>query len=350
MVSASHNPYYDNGIKIFNHNGEKMEEDLLLKIEDYMDGKSELPLATGDSIGELIEWEDGLEIYMSWVKETVSVDLTGMKIAVDLANGSATSTAVETLDALGATVEAINNSPNGININNKCGSTHPEGLQRIMRENEFDIGLAFDGDADRFIGCDSDGRLIDGDYILYICSKYLKSINKLNKNMCVTTVMANLGLYKALDENKIDYIQTPVGDKYVFEEMQKNDYYVGGEQSGHIIFYEHEKTGDGLFTALQILKIMKETGKTVQELCEGLFIYPQLLENVQVKNKEEALNDEGLKAQIQAVADELKDEGRILVRPSGTEPLIRVMVEAKTDELCQQYVGKVVQYMKENDF
>ena len=168
--------------------------------------------------------------------------------------------------------------------------------------------------------------------------------------MCVTTVMANLGLYKALDENKIDYIQTPVGDKYVFEEMQKNDYYVGGEQSGHIIFYEHEKTGDGLFTALQILKIMKETGKTLQALCEGLFIYPQLLENVQVKNKEEALHDEGLQAQIQAVSDELKDEGRILVRPSGTEPLIRVMVEAKTDELCQQYVGKVVQYMKENDF
>lgn len=350
MVSASHNPYYDNGIKIFNHRGEKMEEDLLLEIENYMDDNMVLPLATGDNIGEQIEWEDGLEIYISWLKETNPVDLTGMEIAVDLANGSATSTAVETLDALGATVEAINNSPNGININNKCGSTSPEGLQRIMIENKYDIGLAFDGDADRLIAVDSDGRLIDGDYILYMCSRYLKSINKLNKNMCMTTVMANLGLYKALDENKIDYIQTPVGDKYVFEEMQKHDYYVGGEQSGHIIFYEYEKTGDGLFTALQILTIMKATGQSLQELCEGLFIYPQLLKNVIVKDKQNALNDAALKAVIDEVAGELGEEGRILVRPSGTEPLIRIMVEAKTDELCQRYVGRVVDYMKEHDF
>ena len=298
----------------------------------------------------MIEWEDGLEIYMSWLKETVPVDLTGMHICVDLANGSATSTAAETLDALGATVEAINNSPNGININNKCGSTHPEGLQRIMTENDYDIGLAFDGDADRLIICDSDGRLMDGDYILYICSRYLKSINKLNKNMCVTTVMANLGLYKALDANKIDYIQTPVGDKYVFEEMQNHDYWIGGEQSGHIIFYEHEKTGDGLFTALQILMVMKETGKTLQELSEGLFIYPQLLENVEVKDKENVLNDEALQKVIQSVQDDLGDEGRILVRPSGTEPLIRVMVEAKTDELCKEYVERVVSYMQEHAF
>ena len=350
MVSASHNPFYDNGIKVFNDRGEKMEESILLKIEDYMDDKTQLPLATGEKIGELIEWEDGLEIYMSWLIETVPVDLTGMHICVDLANGSATSTAVETLDALGATVEAINNSPNGININNKCGSTHPEGLQRIMKENEYDVGLAFDGDADRLIVCDSDGRLMNGDYILYICSRYLKSVNKLNKNMCVTTVMANLGLYKALDASKIDYIQTPVGDKYVFEEMQKHDYWIGGEQSGHIIFYEHEKTGDGLFTALQLLTVMKETGKTLQELSEGLFIYPQLLENVEVKDKEHALNDESLQQVIQSVQDDLGDEGRILVRPSGTEPLIRVMVEAKTDELCEEYVGRVVSYMKEHAF
>lgn len=350
MVSASHNPFYDNGIKVFNGEGVKMEESVLLEIEDYMDGKTELPLATGDNIGELIEWEDGLEIYMSWLKETVPVDLTGLQIGVDLANGSATSTAVETLDALGATVEAINNSPNGININNKCGSTHPEGLQRLMKENDYDIGLAFDGDADRLIMCDSDGKLLDGDYILYICSRYLKSINKLNKNMCVTTVMANLGLYKALDANKIDYIQTPVGDKYVFEEMQKHDYWIGGEQSGHIIFYEHEKTGDGLFTALQILMIMKETGKTLQELSEGLFIYPQLLENVEVKDKQAALKDASLLKVVQEVQDELGDEGRILVRPSGTEPLVRVMVEAKTDALCQDYVGRVVSYIKEHSF
>lgn len=282
MVSASHNPYYDNGIKCFNHNGEKMEEDLLLEIEAYMDGNCTIDLATGDHIGEYFNWEDGLEIYMSWLKEIVPVDLEGYHIAVDLANGSATSTVVETLDSLGATVEAINNSPNGININTKCGSTHPENLQRMMRENDFDLGLAFDGDADRLIAVDPDGNLVDGDYILYICSRYMKEKNTLNKNMCVTTVMANLGLYKALDANKIDYIKTDVGDKYVFEEMQKNDYYLGGEQSGHIIFYEHAVTGDGLLTALKLLEIMKNTGKSVKELSEGLFIYPQLLKNVKV--------------------------------------------------------------------
>lgn len=350
MVSASHNPYYDNGIKCFNHNGEKMEEELLLEVEKYMDGLTDLDLVTGDHIGEYFEWEDGLEIYMSWLKECVPVDLSGMKILCDLANGSATSTAVETLDSLGATVDAISNSPNGININNKCGSTHPEGLQRMMREGDYDIGLAFDGDADRLIMVDSDGKLCDGDYILYICSRYMKSINHLNKNMVVTTVMANLGLYKALDANKIDYIQTAVGDKYVFEEMQKNDYWVGGEQSGHIIFLEHEVTGDGLMTALKILQIMKATGKSLQELSEGLFIYPQLLKNVTVKDKNACLESKELQEVVDAVANDLGNEGRILVRPSGTEPLIRVMVEAKTDELCAQYVKRVTDFLEENNF
>ena len=350
MVSASHNPYYDNGIKCFNHNGEKMEEDLLLEIEAYMDGNCTIDLATGDHIGEYFNWEDGLEIYMSWLKEIVPVDLEGYHIAVDLANGSATSTVVETLDSLGATVEAINNSPNGININTKCGSTHPENLQRMMRENDFDLGLAFDGDADRLIAVDPDGNLVDGDYILYICSRYMKEKNTLNKNMCVTTVMANLGLYKALDANKIDYIKTDVGDKYVFEEMQKNDYYLGGEQSGHIIFYEHAVTGDGLLTALKLLEIMKNTGKSVKELSEGLFIYPQLLKNVKVNDKTRALNDKALKEVVDDVAKELGDEGRILVRPSGTEPLIRVMVEAKTDDLCAQYVDRVVEFVEKNNY
>ena len=350
MVSASHNPYYDNGIKCFNHNGEKMEEDLLLEIEAYMDGNCTIDLATGDHIGEYFNWEDGLEIYMSWLKEIVPVDLEGYHIAVDLANGSATSTVVETLDSLGATVEAINNSPNGININTKCGSTHPENLQRMMHENDFDLGLAFDGDADRLIAVDPDGNLVDGDYILYICSRYMKEKNTLNKNMCVTTVMANLGLYKALDANKIDYIKTDVGDKYVFEEMQKNDYYLGGEQSGHIIFYEHAVTGDGLLTALKLLEIMKNTGQGITELGEGLFIYPQLLKNVKVNDKNKALKDESLKGIVDEVAKELGDEGRILVRPSGTEPLIRVMVEAKTDELCAKYVDRVVAFVQDNNY
>ena len=350
MVSASHNPYYDNGIKVFNHNGEKMEEDVLLQIEDYIDGKSELTLNTGNKIGEYFEWQDGLEIYMSWLKEIVPVDLSGFKIAVDNANGSATSTAIETLDSLGATVEAISNSPNGININKNCGSTHPEKLQQMVKEGDYDIGLAFDGDADRLIAVNAKGELVDGDYILYICSRYMKSVNRLNKNMCVTTVMANLGLYKALDANKIDYVQTPVGDKYVFEEMQKNDYYLGGEQSGHIIFYENAVTGDGLLTALKLLEIMKNTGKSLEELSEGLFIYPQLLKNVKVNDKEAALKDEALWKVVKEVEDELKDEGRILVRPSGTEPLVRVMVEAKTDELCQQYVQRVVDFIEESQY
>lgn len=350
MVSASHNPYYDNGIKVFNHNGEKMEEEVLLQIEDYIDGKSELTLNTGDKIGEYFEWQDGLEIYMSWLKEIVPVDLSGFKIAVDNANGSATSTAIETLDSLGATVEAISNSPNGININKNCGSTHPEKLQQMVKEGDYDIGLAFDGDADRLIAVNAKGELVDGDYILYICSRYMKSVNRLNKNMCVTTVMANLGLYKALDANKIDYVQTPVGDKYVFEEMQKNDYYLGGEQSGHIIFYENAVTGDGLLTALKLLEIMKNTGKSLEELSEGLFIYPQLLKNVKVNDKEAALKDEALWKVVKDVEDELKDEGRILVRPSGTEPLVRVMVEAKTDELCQQYVQRVVDFIEESQY
>lgn len=350
MVSASHNPYYDNGIKVFNHNGEKMEEEVLLQIEDYIDGKSELILNTGDKIGEYFEWQDGLEIYMSWLKEIVPVDLSGFKIAVDNANGSATSTAIETLDSLGATVEAISNSPNGININKNCGSTHPEKLQQMVKEGDYDIGLAFDGDADRLIAVNAKGELVDGDYILYICSRYMKSVNRLNKNMCVTTVMANLGLYKALDANKIDYVQTPVGDKYVFEEMQKNDYYLGGEQSGHIIFYENAVTGDGLLTALKLLEIMKNTGKSLEELSEGLFIYPQLLKNVKVNDKEAALKDEALWKVVKEVEDELKNEGRILVRPSGTEPLVRVMVEAKTDELCQQYVQRVVDFIEESQY
>ena len=350
MVSASHNPYYDNGIKIFNHDGVKMEEELLLQIEDYMDGKTEIPLATGEKVGEYTDWSDGLEIYTSWLREIVPVDLSGFKIGVDLANGSATATAVETLDALGATVEAINSSPNGININLKSGSTHPEGLQRFVKENSLDLGLAFDGDADRLIAVNSDGELVDGDYILYILGRHLKNVNRLNKNMVVTTVMANLGLYKALDRSKIDYIQTPVGDKYVFEEMDKNNYFLGGEQSGHIIFYENAVTGDGLLTALKLLECMQQTGKSIQELSEGLFIYPQLLENVHVTDKNIVLNDEDIKAEVEAVASELGNDGRILVRPSGTEPLIRVMVEAATDELCKQYVGRVVDLIREKGY
>ncbi len=350
MVSASHNPFYDNGIKIFNHMGIKMEEEILLQIEDYMDGKSEIPLATGEKVGEYFDWNTGLELYMSWLKKTVPVDLSGMHIAVDLANGSACSTAVETLDALGATVDAINSTPNGVNINLKSGSTHPENLQRYVVENQCDIGLAFDGDADRLIAVDSDGKLVNGDYVLYILGRYLRDKGHLNDNMVVTTVMANLGLYKALDQSSLEYIQTPVGDKYVLEEMMKKNCMIGGEQSGHIIFLEDEVTGDGLFTGLKLLQAMRETGKTIQELSKGLYIYPQLLENVEVTDKNTVLDDEDIQAKIQEVADFLGDNGRILVRPSGTEPLIRVMVEASTQKLCEDCVHMVTDLIKEKGY
>lgn len=348
MVSASHNPYHDNGIKLFNHEGCKMNPEVENAIEDYIDGKCTVPLAKDDAIGSVIEWDEGLEIYESWLKEIVNIDLSGMKIAVDLANGSATATAVETLCSLGATVEAIHNSPNGININTNCGSTHPQELQEMMREGNYDVGFAFDGDADRLIAVDEDGNLFNGDYTLYVCGRYMKKNNTLNKNTVVTTVMANLGLYHALRDNVIDYEQTAVGDKYVFECMQNNDYRIGGEQSGHIIFLEHAVTGDGLLTALKLLQIMVDEKKSLKELGKDLFIYPQLLVNVQVQDKNKTMESAELKEQIDQVAAELGDEGRILVRPSGTEPLVRVMVEAKSDALCHDYVYRIVDYIKEH--
>ncbi len=349
MVSASHNPYYDNGIKLFNHDGCKMNPEVEDAIEQYIDELIEVPLAKDDAIGNVIEWNEGLEIYESWLKEIVNIDLTGMKIAVDLANGSATATAVETLSALGATVEAIHNSPNGININTNCGSTHPESLQKMMREGSYDVGFAFDGDADRLIAVDEDGNLFNGDYTLYVCGRYMKKKNTLNKNTVVTTVMANLGLYHALRDNVIDFEQTAVGDKYVFECMENNDYRIGGEQSGHIIFLEHAVTGDGLLTALKLLQIMVDEKKSLKELGKDLFIYPQLLVNVKVQDKNKTMESEELKEQIDQVSAELGDEGRILVRPSGTEPLVRVMVEAKTDELCHDYVYRIIDFIKENN-
>ena len=349
MVSASHNPYYDNGIKLFNQEGCKMNPEVEDAIEQYIDGKIDISLAKDDAIGSVIEWSEGLEIYESWLKEIVNIDLSGMKIAVDLANGSATATAVETLTALGATVEAIHSSPNGININTNCGSTHPESLQEMMREGNYDVGFAFDGDADRLIAVDEDGNLFNGDYTLYVCGRYMKKKNTLNKNTVVTTVMANLGLYHALRDNVIDYEQTAVGDKYVFECMQKNDFRIGGEQSGHIIFLEHAVTGDGLLTALKLLQIMVDEKKSLKELGKDLFIYPQLLVNVKVQDKNKTMESAELKEQIDQVSAELGDEGRILVRPSGTEPLVRVMVEAKTDELCHDYVYRIVDFIKENN-
>ncbi|MEG0289934.1 MAG: phosphoglucosamine mutase [Erysipelotrichaceae bacterium] len=346
MISASHNPYYDNGIKLFNFEGKKMNEEVLLLIEAYMDGEGEIDLAINDAIGATVEWSDGLELYESYLKDCVDIDLSGMKIALDLANGSATATAAQVLSSLGATLEVFHNAPNGININAKCGSTHPQGIQDFMKSESFDCGFAFDGDADRLIAIDEEGNLITGDHTLYICGKYMHDHNLLKDNKVVTTIMANLGLYRAFDRVGIDYEQTAVGDKYVFECMENHDYLIGGEQSGHIIFYEHANTGDGLLSALKLLQIMKETGMSLKQLSDDLFIYPQLLINVKVKDKHKALEDQELLALIDEVAKELGEDGRILVRPSGTEPLVRVMVEAKTDEICDLYVNRVVNFVK----
>ncbi|MEG0410123.1 MAG: phosphoglucosamine mutase [Erysipelotrichaceae bacterium] len=347
MISASHNPYYDNGIKLFNYEGKKMNEEVLDLIEAYMDGEGEIELAINDAIGCAIEWSDGLELYESYLKDCVDIDLSGMKIALDLANGSATATAAQVLSSLGATLEVFHNAPNGININTKCGSTHPEGIQAFMKSEDYDCGFAFDGDADRLIAIDEDGNLITGDHTLYICGKYMHEQQTLTDNKVVTTIMANLGLYRAFDRAGIDYEQTAVGDKYVFECMENHNYSIGGEQSGHIIFYEHANTGDGLLSALKLLQIMKERNKSLKELSEDLFIFPQLLINVPVKDKHKALEDKELLALIEEVSNKLGEDGRILVRPSGTEPLVRVMVEAKSDELCDLYVNQVVNFVKE---
>ncbi len=346
MVSASHNPYYDNGLKLFNNQGMKMSAEVEEQIEEYMDGNITIPFALDDAIGQVIPYSSGMEIYKAYLNKCVNVDLQGMHIALDLANGSATSCAYDILTGLGAKVDVLHASPDGININTDCGSTHPEKLQRVMSDGKYDVGFAFDGDADRLIAVNEDGELVNGDHILYICGCHMFDKHTLKKNTVVTTVMSNLGLYRAFDRKGIVYEQTAVGDKYVFECMNNHDYAIGGEQSGHIIFKKHANTGDGLLSALKLLEVMKDTGLSLKALSKDLFIYPQLLQNVQVKNKQEALKDPTLLACVDEVAKELGDEGRILVRPSGTEPLVRVMVEAKTDELCEKYVSHVVNFIK----
>lgn len=346
MVSASHNPFYDNGIKLFNGDGCKMSPEIEELVERYIDGLETIEFAHEEKIGSVLEWSEGLELYESWLKSIVPVDLNGMNVLLDLANGSATSCAAETLTSLGATVEVIHSAPNGMNINNKCGSTHPEVLQNMMREGNYHVGFAFDGDADRLIAVDEEGNLINGDYIMYICGRYMKNKGILKDDVVVTTVMSNLGLYHALKDSGIRYEQTAVGDKYVFECMSEHHYSIGGEQSGHIIFNAHANTGDGLLTAMKLLEIMVDTKKSLKELGAELFIYPQLLINTPVQDKHAALENVDLLRIVEEVAQELGDEGRILVRPSGTEPLVRVMVEAKTDELCEKYVNHVVNFIK----
>lgn len=346
MISASHNPFHDNGIKLFNGEGKKMNPEIEEKIEAFIDDEMSVPYALDENIGHRIDYSESLALYESWLKDIVDLKLDGMEIALDLSNGSATSCAVDTLRDLGARCKVIHSTPDGININTNCGSTHPETLQELMRTGNYAAGFAFDGDADRLIAVDEEGNLFNGDQILYACGMYYSKIGKLKNNTIVTTVMANLGLYKAFEREKLNFEQTDVGDKYVFECMEKNDYSIGGEQSGHIIFKEHANTGDGLLTALKLLEIMTHTKKSLKELCEGLNIYPQLLVNIRVNDKNETMQNPDVLKEVDAVCKELGSDGRILVRTSGTEPLVRVMVEASSDEICHKCVYRVIDVIK----
>lgn len=354
MISASHNPYWDNGIKLINGQGEKIEETTIQLVEDYLDGKLELygqhwpdvPLAIEDGIGCTVDYTAGRNRYMGYLLSLAIHSFKGKRVALDCANGSAWNIAPQIFEALGADVKVINANPNGLNINENAGSTHIEGLQQFVKENHMDIGFAYDGDADRCLAVDEHGELVDGDKIMYIYARYMKDRGKLINNTVVTTVMSNFGLYKALDEYGIDYEKTAVGDKYVYENMQHNGHRIGGEQSGHIIFSKYARTGDGILTSLKLMEVMMARKAPLSKLAEPVTIYPQELINVRVKDKKAAQKDPAVQAAVRAVADELGDTGRILVRESGTEPLIRVMVEAQEKELCTRLAMQVVQVIQ----
>ncbi len=342
MISASHNPFSDNGIKLFNSKGEKMDEDVIAEIEKYLDGEiPEVPLAQGREIGRASDYSAGRNRYIGYLISLAAHSFKGKRIGLDCANGSAFTIAKSVFDALGAKTYVVSNKPDGFNINTNCGSTHIENLISLVREEQLDCGFAFDGDADRCLAVDENAELVDGDRILYIYGSYLKERGKLEGNTVVTTVMSNLGLYKAFDELGINYEKTAVGDKYVYECMNENGYILGGENSGHIIFSKYANTGDGIITALKIMQVMCAKKCRLSELTKGMTVYPQILKNVRVTDKNAVLNDGDVKAAVKAAEDALGSEGRVLVRPSGTEPLLRIMAEAKTKELCAKHIADI---------
>ena len=348
MISASHNSYYDNGIKVINGRGEKLEEETIEKIESYLDGEmGEIPFAKRDAIGRTVDYAAGRNRYIGYLISLATRSFKNMRVGLDCANGSASAIAKNVFDALGAETHVINNTPDGLNINTNCGSTHIEGLQKYVVENGLDVGFAYDGDADRCIAVDHKGNIIDGDKILYVCGKFLKSQGKLNGNTVVTTVMSNMGLYKAFEAEGINYEQTAVGDKYVAENMLENNYSIGGEQSGHVIFSRYAATGDGILTSLMIMEACVEQKATLCDLAKEMKVYPQILRNVRVADKKTARENPKVVEAVEAAARVLSTDGRILVRESGTEPLIRVMVEAGTEEICAEHVNNVVRVMEE---
>jgi phosphoglucosamine mutase len=348
MISASHNPVQDNGIKYFGPDGFKLSDEQELEIEGLMDQEVDtLPRPIGAHLGQVNDYFEGGQKYLQFLKQTVDEDFTGIHVALDCAHGATSSLSTHLFADLDADVSTMGTSPNGLNINDGVGSTHPEALAAFLKEKHADIGLAFDGDGDRLIAVDENGEIVDGDQIMYICAKFLNSEGRLKKNTVVSTVMSNLGFYKGLEEHEIKSIPTAVGDRYVVEEMKKNDYNLGGEQSGHIIFLDYNTTGDGLLTGLQLVNIMKLTGKKLSELAGEMKKYPQLLINVKVTDKYKVTENEKVKEIITAVEQEMNGNGRILVRPSGTEPLVRVMAEAPTEEQCRKYVERIVEVVKQ---
>ena len=358
MISASHNPYYDNGIKLINGNGEKMDEETISLVEDYIDGKlevfgqkwEEVPFAHREHIGCTVDYISGRNRYVGYLISLGMYSFRGMKVGLDCANGSSWNIAKSVFDALGAKTYVINASPDGTNINMNAGSTHIEGLCKYVVENGLDVGFAYDGDADRCLCVDEKGNVISGDHILYIYGAYMKERGKLLNNTVVTTVMSNFGLYKAFDELGIGYAKTAVGDKYVYEYMTKNSCRIGGEQSGHIIFSKYASTGDGILTSLKMMEVMMAKKKKMSELAEPLKISPQVLENIRVTDKKAAQQDGDVQAAVKAVAQELGESGRILVRESGTEPLVRVMVEAADEDICRRYVDSVINVIRSKGY
>ncbi len=347
MISASHNPFYDNGIKLINRNGQKMEAVVEEKIEKYIDGEiEEIPFAKREEIGCATDFSAGRNRYIGYLISLPTRSFKNKRVGLDCSNGSASAIAKSVFDALGAKTFVIHNQPDGTNINTNCGSTHIESLQKFVVDNNLDVGFAYDGDADRCLAVDENGKLIDGDLIMYICGKYMKENGKLHNDTVVTTVMSNIGLYKAFDREGIKYEKTNVGDKYVYENMVQNGHSLGGEQSGHIIFSKHATTGDGILTSLKLMEVILEKKTTLGTIASEVKIYPQLLENLRVTDKDIVLNHPDVLAAEKEVEEALGDDGRILVRASGTEPLLRVMVEAETQELCKKYVKKVIDAMK----
>ncbi len=350
MISASHNPYYDNGIKLINSAGEKMDDETIGLIEAFLDGSctafgqtwTELPLARREHIGRTVDYVSGRNRYIGYLISLGLYSFRGMRIGLDCANGSSWNIAKSVFDALGAKTFVINAEPDGFNINQDAGSTHIEGLRRYVVENQLDVGFAYDGDADRCLCVDEKGNVLSGDHILYICGKYMKERGRLLTNTIVTTAMSNFGLYKALDAAGIGYVKTAVGDKYVYEYMTQNGCRLGGEQSGHIIFSEYATTGDGILTSLKLMEVMLARKQRCSELWEGLSIYPQVLENIRVKDRDAAQADADVQAAVQSASEKLGEGGRILVRPSGTEPLIRVMAEAESEEVCRSLVDGII--------